>query len=1775
MTARPPPGVELASGRVRVDAGRAIAKLREYRLADPFAWILEAIRAAVASGATHIAVDGDANDVWLRWEGRPWPTAELPTLLDELVSPEPARDAYHRRLLAAAVNSALGLEPAWVDVVASDGQTAARVRFTPEALEAGADGAAPLQRLAVTACPPPAELAGAGVVVHLRRPAGLDTLWRFLRRDEPPEVHTAYFACRDIAVPTVVGGDRVGRDRAAHDLLRMPLGENLDGFVALVHPMTAERATFAVAELGVEVVREPWRSPALPAQAVHGPPPPLRVLVDGPRMPTNASRSQVREDAHPIAAARRQAERKTVELLAELARRLAEAPAGAEPAERRELRAAALALLASAIAGDDWQDRIASLPPALAPLARLPLLQNAVGAWRAPAAPWSGIAYQGDEPLAVELAPWLDTMPWLRPESPERLLLGDAVPDAGAERRMIRAARRRRQARARFLGLPTREARVPRRASSRVRARLGAGPRGSAPDDAFTGLAGEVCVAAAPGPGRLTLLHDERAIVSVTLDVPAAIDAVVGGAPLVPDERYRGVAVDDGYHRAERAARLAAIRAIEALCDDDDHDGVERGEPRWRPEDRALVVAALQMARDLDLTIDDDAPLARAAIWPTADGQRLGLAGLRRERVLAVAEPDLDVVAPPGRVLVRIPRAERAVLRGHLGGATLVVPYGAASARPALDPAMTLARRLVERTGRATLARRADGAGGAITFGGAGASTASTSSIEVYHRGQRLGVIARQPAHFDCEIAVDSEAVVPDDAWLTARDATAVTDLDLAAWERELARAVTRALLGHVDPELLLPQRPLRLDDPSGRALCEALARTSPRKLLADRLLRSLRAHPLLTVMGHDARVSIDELVAAFRDGPIPALGHAAAATARELGDWRPLVAGETVRRMVAAVTGRAVVDAADQLDRRHAEAARARRLAEHRTRPVEPLELPAACAPVALGKGLRGVVGLGDDDRLDAVVLLEGRRLSVVTSAPDLPLRAVVAIGEADLDDGARALRPTTRARIVSEAQASGGRVLAELARVAPARLHDDPAARRLLAAWFAVHRPGDHEVRAAVRAAPAWPTIQGARASITAATHGRALAIAAWRGTWLAGDPADPLDAPVLALPPDLAGEALRKLLTELGPGSVEDVTARVTRLQAQRRVARGVVPAPTIPGAAPELTRRLDELGETHGLGPGEIGFVDEPGSRLLLHVDGEHRADLPLEVVPPVAIAIEAPDLVAELARPGGLAAAHRERLARDVGRLAVALVQRAVGADRTTPPWVRRRLRAAVLSGRLDPRQVSGAPLFDTVSGKPARWRAIVDQDRRFGAVWYVVDEPAGQPLDRARIVLRLTPDEARLAANLTAVTMVNAANELRLDARTRENRGRAPRTRLALPPEVRAAALDVVELDRGARRGVMALLHPRAARARGVHASRGQHPYDVMPDPCPWPTHTVVEDPSLTDDRTASRPLFDEPWHALSRYLVATATAALERVVAAPPGVSSPVTISAWPDEALAGLPVTGALWRGGDRPGVVEVVTEDGTIEVTSPEQAPFSGRLFVAPAPRDLRAAVAALCRHHGPDPGPGLRWHARPTPAAPPPDPSPAPASPTAARAANPSPTSARPASSSPAPTPVTPPVARPGEEGAFDVRARLADRARVSEEKAALAERMRRFEEARERADAPPPPPHPLEALALALDERLGRTIPVRHYGRLTIAPDRRAPLARVHEDRLVLAGASRPLRHLAEALAARAPWASAGVDALAAHAMTLLNLVHERVTDRHEAETLVTWMNARR
>jgi hypothetical protein len=491
MRPRATPGQQLAAGRLRVDAAKAIFKLREYQLADRTAWVLEAIRAAVAAGATRVLLRGDANDVWLCWDGEPWDAAELPRLFDELVSPEATGDRQHVRLFAAAVNSALGLAPAYVDVFSVEGKGRAhRVRYTPEVLAPPGQelGDSPLARLAaVSSAPPPG--ANRGMAIHLRRRLSLEVLTYFFR-DEPPELALARASCRDLPVPLWIDEEELGRHLTERDVLRLPLGADLDGFLAVVDPSRSSGSrALEIAERGVTLVAAP-----LPLELASGGDRtshprelPLRAFLDAPRMPTNASRSSVRFDVHPIPAARARATELWPELAAELVAKLRTALAvepglAARPrsststssstataASFARARAAALALIAAV--GPRWEW---SLPPELRGLGELPLVCDATGAPQAVTRLWRAFVHTGRSPMDAELGPWLADVLWVPPGDAAAYLVPSEQSDARAFRHHLRWARHEHRSKVRFFAHAPRAPRVAGGGPFRIRAAVGA-----------------------------------------------------------------------------------------------------------------------------------------------------------------------------------------------------------------------------------------------------------------------------------------------------------------------------------------------------------------------------------------------------------------------------------------------------------------------------------------------------------------------------------------------------------------------------------------------------------------------------------------------------------------------------------------------------------------------------------------------------------------------------------------------------------------------------------------------------------------------------------------------------------------------------------------------------------------------------------------------------------------------------------------------------------------------------------------------------------------------------------------------------------------------------------------------------------------------------------------------------------------------------------------------------------------------------------------------------
>ena len=1422
MTLRPPaPGPQLSTGRLRVDAGRAIAKLREYQLADRSAWILEAIRAAVASGATRIELSGDANDVWLGWTGPAWPADVLPRLFDELVSPEPDATRHHVRLLAAAINSALGMNPAYVDVLAIGETIATSVRYTPDVLvDHGELGDSPLREVEAQtfARREPAT----GMRIHLRRRVGLDLLAYWL--GEPPELPLARRACGDLAVPLHVGDQVYSRDHG-RDVVRIALGQGLDGFVAVTEPETDElgfltrragddarpEAILEVAERGVVLARYHLD--------LIGPvvgPVPLRVLIDAPRMPTNASRSQVRRDAYPIANAERRAAELVPDVIAALAKRTDETG-----------RRAALALLAARIAGAGWNVG-ARQAGVLSPLAQLPLLTNAVGASRPVASIWRSEVHTGGKPYDEDLTPWLHDMLWAPPETPSSWLLGRWPVDKRAARRFARWARRQRRAHAKFYNHEQRDARVRSTRTPRARAQLEKFPKTTCiRREWLLGLSGEVCVYSNGDIGTLSVLLDGRELEHVEFDSPIAFDAVIESKKVRPGDRYRGVNRDSEYSRIERAMRAGIVLALEALAPD-----AEIG-------DAPLFRAGFDVVAELGLKVAE--PLLGVRAFPGVDGSWHSLADLAKLPTIGIA-PSAEVCVPRGRLVLALRDGGRDALVHNLD--SRLVRYDR-YARTTLDAHAT---RLANTAGCALIVRDED-VSGVIAPG--------TSTLHLCHVGIELEVRPYAAQLMRCEILVDGDAIVPDERWSKIADDAGLRTKVYVGWEIALVRAIAGYFIGAQPPELVVAQ--LTLGSLIGRLFAQAIcAAPDPAELLGGELLYKLTRRALFQQLGRK-QISIEELASEF-PAEIPYIPAAQPA----VHGFAPVVAEKFLADMIGKLAGRDVVDATDELERRQRISRREARLARHREQPQVPLSLPGNVLQVPLGTD--GSVAAGSSS-CEVRVLVERRPFTVMHPDLDLPLLAVIDVAADHCDDSFEELLELAELDIERRVKREVPALLLAHAKADPCSLADPGVVRELLVDWLD-EAGADDALREQLAKTPAFPTVQGARVSLAEAAEPRgALQIAAWQGTWLtplADEAADALDAPTLCIP--TANPELRRVVDALHLGAVVDVTEDLTRLQARRAIARGLLPTPTLPAIPAELKRPLSAFPElARTLGPGEVGLSEETASTLLIHEGGRFVNSIVIDALPPIALAIENPPSLPQ------------------VQPLAVSLVAKIIEAGAPLPAKIYKHLAHAYLAGRLTATDLGVFPVFVTQDGSRVAVSVLEQQLAKFGNVWAITSPTDDRPIDRERMVFAFDDDDIAVAKQRD-LSIVEAAPELALDAIRRRNRKRAPAVSLELPASYGVLAQVTLDGD-GVKlvRGVVGVLEPDAADARGIYPHKAMHPLDRGDDPCRWPTIAVVDDARIEPDRTWSAPQHDDVWQSIGKAVREASERALEAAVAPPP----------------------------------------------------------------------------------------------------------------------------------------------------------------------------------------------------------------------------------------------------------------------------------------------------
>ncbi|MEZ4382280.1 MAG: hypothetical protein R3A79_13090 [Nannocystaceae bacterium] len=116
-----------SQGRFTLDPAKAREKMRRFQLADPRRYVLELVQAARLRGATRIDFRIDADDMWMRFDGRPFRAEELESLYSSLFADGDDPDLQALRQLALGLNAAMGMAPKRAQIHSGDAAMELRV----------------------------------------------------------------------------------------------------------------------------------------------------------------------------------------------------------------------------------------------------------------------------------------------------------------------------------------------------------------------------------------------------------------------------------------------------------------------------------------------------------------------------------------------------------------------------------------------------------------------------------------------------------------------------------------------------------------------------------------------------------------------------------------------------------------------------------------------------------------------------------------------------------------------------------------------------------------------------------------------------------------------------------------------------------------------------------------------------------------------------------------------------------------------------------------------------------------------------------------------------------------------------------------------------------------------------------------------------------------------------------------------------------------------------------------------------------------------------------------------------------------------------------------------------------------------------------------------------------------------------------------------------------------------------------------------------------------
>ncbi len=287
----------ILEGTLGVDARRAAKKIRDHLLANPATWLSELGRVAVLSGASRLAVDLRATSIVVEWNGAPIDVEVIEQFGRHLLGgddtlPLPKRSRHtkpDRRpgLLTLAVFAALGDVARAVDInlVGEEGTAKIR-RMTREDLEgdltAGKARVSSVRRDDAFGLLPDAT---GGLVLDLGARLGALAHWVGLAARPAAVRELGMRMGTGLAISVDGKSLEPAADEPVLSVELPAVGDLAIRVDLLERPPREPRIVYY--ELGFEIARASLLEPTLEL--------PIRVVVSGAEVPTNASRSQVDE----------------------------------------------------------------------------------------------------------------------------------------------------------------------------------------------------------------------------------------------------------------------------------------------------------------------------------------------------------------------------------------------------------------------------------------------------------------------------------------------------------------------------------------------------------------------------------------------------------------------------------------------------------------------------------------------------------------------------------------------------------------------------------------------------------------------------------------------------------------------------------------------------------------------------------------------------------------------------------------------------------------------------------------------------------------------------------------------------------------------------------------------------------------------------------------------------------------------------------------------------------------------------------------------------------------------------------------------------------------------------------------------------------------------------------------------------------------------------------------------------------------------------------------